>query len=231
MRRLILTLVFIVSAATWAPAQAAGFLQDLFSGFNRPSPVVYRYAPEQRHMRFVYDEALRVSRRPHVAEKSGQIRKVVQAHSEKGRISFSTGKTRLHVARRRSLKTVALTKPTAAERAAPCCEIGLETTRIDGDVTLRVGDAYMTPDGLRIYRGRRLEARERAAFVDYRQAGLRQKLKARLAAVEPRRADGAPELAQGFSPHLAAVAHFTRDGATGRTSFDPSGRVIRVVGP
>ncbi len=231
MRRLILALVFIVSAVAWAPAQAAGFLQDLFSGFSRPSPVVYRYAPEQRHMRFVYDEALRVSRRPHAARKSAQIRKAAQVHSEQRRISFSARKQRLHVVRRRVLKAAAAIKSAAAEPAAPCCEIGPEMTGIDRDVTLRVGDAYMTPEGLRIYRGRGAAAREGAAFVDYRRSGLRQRLKARLAALERSRTDGAPELTQGFSPHLAAVAHFTRDGATGRTSFDPSGRVIRVVGP
>ncbi|MFO1117631.1 MAG: hypothetical protein U1E28_18275 [Beijerinckiaceae bacterium] len=100
------------------------------------------------------------------------------------------------------------------------------TAAIAGDRTLRVGDAYMTTQGLRIYRGR-VAGSDKGAFVDYRKAGIDPDTKDRLSAIErsqsPRALSGATT--------VAASAIEANQPIASRTSIDAAGRLIRVVGP
>ena len=240
MRRIAFAVLLAFSAVAAAPAQAAGLLQDLFGGYDRPAPVVYRYAPEQPRMRFIYEDALRVSRRPrsavHKMVAAHRIQKhgIEQAHAH---VVVKHRKLLAHaIAHRRIVSGPSLdrssAKPLADLQAAQCCKHDdVAAGQIDNDTTLRIGDAYMTPQGLRIYRGRIEGTREASAFVDYRKASIGPKMKARLAELERRPSDGAQVNNSGLNPTLATTTHVGAWSAPKRTSLDARGRVIRVVGP
>ncbi len=207
--------IFAVLALVTAPAQSAGLLQDLFASFERrAAPVVYRYAPAQPQMRFVYDEGFRTSRRL-------SPRKAVVG-------SRSALRTR---AKGTTANGVIAVKAKAST-GQPSQEFeGLNphdstTAAIARDTTLRVGDAYMTPQGLRIYRGR-ASTGQKGAFVDYRKAGIDADMKSRLSAIE--RAQSAR--AGSTATNLVTTASVARHNIPSRTSIDATGRIIRVVGP
>lgn len=206
MRKIIGALMLAVAAASATPAAAAGFLQDLFAQAARAAapPVVYRYAPPPPQMRFVYDQGLRVSPRPTIARKAAKPSRAIA--------SLRTDRKMARVA---SLNRVA---PAAASRVPDRCKVDAATA-IERDPTLRVGDAYMTPQGLKVYRG----------FVDYKKSGIDRGLRARLDAVEQPSNAGAG--ASADAPRVAATAYVTSASRTDRTSVDAQGRAIRVVGP
>lgn len=212
MRRFFWFAIVGLAALASAPAHAAGLLQDLFASFERRSaPVVYRYAPAQPQMRFVYDEGFRVSRR-------AVVRKHVTASRKAGL--------------RAGMKATGMKSANAPTGEPAKIEFeGLNprdatTAAIARDPTLRVGDAYMTPQGLRIYRGR-TSAAGKGAFVGYRDAGIDQDAKNRLSAIERQhipRGDAAPRV-------IATSTYATNQSTSARTALDPNGRAIRIVGP
>jgi hypothetical protein len=206
MRKIIgaLMLAFVTVSAT--PAVAAGFLQDLFSQATRSAapPVVYRYAAPPPQMRFVYDEGLRVSPRPALARKAAKPLRAI-----------ATVRPDRKLARIASVNRVGTI---GGARVPDRCKPEGAATAIERDPTLRVGDAYMTPQGLKVYRG----------FVDYKKAGIDRELRTRLDAVDQPSTTAKPAAA---APRVAATAYVTSASRTDRTSVDAHGRVIRVVGP
>ena len=255
MRKALFALSFLVGAVAALPAQAGGFLQDLFSP-ERAAPTAYQYAPAQPQMRFVYDQGFRVSRRPTAATKMVRGKQTLaQRKAARKKAALLARKRGYHAstaafARNSGFKasaTVAVAGAPAAKAAANrhlqpalCCKNGEDPAQlIHADATLRVGDAYMTPQGLRIYRGGQ-DARHRPAFVDYRKAEIGNEMKARLAALEDRRGHADRPAIRTIATPMPAIAlapvvprqvtYASRTDDT-RTSLDPTGRVIRVVGP
>lgn len=235
MRRLLSVLALAFVSLSFNPAQAGGLLQDLFAPAPRPSPIVHYYAPAQPQIRFLYDEGLRVSRRP--APRKAIARK---AHSQKwvvGRkksapVAFApASSSKFHQARRfqraaalKSKARVAAVAPVPAKFAAAPVKPEAPA-QIDNDPTLRIGDAYMTPEGLRIFRGAVAKAASSKNFVDFRRSTLGAGVKSQLAVLENA---GRSEQARGLIAPALKVAPI---GAGGRKSVDREGRVIRVVGP
>jgi hypothetical protein len=228
MRKIVLMLSLVVGAFTAAPAQAAGFLQDLFERFERPAPVMYRYAPPEPRLRFIQSEPTRLQRsqglhrmsfdtHPRMRRKSGEAR----------RISVRSLGPRTAMRSSQRVKVASLTQDSVKALMPPCCRPDVRSQDVIGiDKTLRVGDALMTSKGLRVYRG---GASSEGAFIDYRKADLGQETKSRLGALE-RRTSGEARM-NASAPRLAATKHVTVETAVRRTSLDPAGRVIRVVGP
>ena len=228
MRKIVLMLSLAIGAFTAVPAHAAGLLQDLFERFDRPPPVVYRYAPAEPQLRFVPMEAPRVMRRPQTVRKATrEARPLLQRrHVEVRRIQVRALGPRIASRPAPRVKVAALT-PEAVKAVVPgCCRLDAKArVAIDADTTLRNGDAVMTSKGLRIYRG----ASADGAFVDYRNADIRQEAKTRLGAIERR--TGGAEIHSVSALRLAVTKHVTAESAVRGTSVDQAGRVIRVVGP
>ncbi|MFV0279439.1 MAG: hypothetical protein ACK5JM_01605 [Rhodoblastus sp.] len=104
--------------------------------------------------------------------------------------------------------------------------------QIANDPTLRVGDAYMTLEGLRIYRGKSTKHHGKSAktaqakaFVDYRRSALGAGAKSKLAALD----SGMHAAAGGRA--IATITKLAPHNPQNRKSVDRHGRVIRVVGP
>jgi hypothetical protein len=240
MRKALFALSFMVIAALTRPAHAGGLLQDLFARIQAPAPVVYAYAPPQPQMRFVNDSGFRVSRRFYTTGRDYRgnritLQQALHRRAMKQKASLAGNQRRVSASGALAATASSPADRTGASRAgALCCRNGEDAGKsIQQDETLRVGDAYMTPEGLKIYRGRAYGA-ARPAFVDYRQAGVDKTLDARLA--EFTRHDGlrGAVRAQPHSNWTPARAAATADGSRGtptRTSIDQTGRVIRVVGP
>lgn len=240
MRRLLSAVVLALASLSLSPAQAGGLLQDLFAAAPRTAPTVMYYAPAQPQIRFLHDEGFRVSRRP-----STQRKAIVKKHQSKRwvagrkraivhvaptarwpRAEHTRRAPRAHAIKHRPKFARAIVTPSApAPQASPAVAKVDPPAHIDNDPTLRVGDAYMTPEGLRIYRGPQWKAKERKVFVDFRRSGLGEGAKSRLAAL-----DGAM---RGAISHRVAPLRLkaTPAGASTRKSVDRQGRVIRVVGP
>ncbi len=234
MRRLLSALAVAFASLSFSPAQAGGLLQDLFAPAPRYAPVVSAYAPAQPQIRFLYDEGLRVSRRPATSRKA--IVRKPQAKSwaisrKKPTTHFSSAWQRSKTEQARRFQRTAASQakirvasiaPVAVNAPAPKTEA---PARIDNDPTLRVGDAYMTTEGLRIYRGPAAKAAVGKTFVDFRRTALGAGVKSQLAALENA---GRAEQARGLIAPTLKVAPLA---AAGRKSVDRAGRVIRVVGP
>lgn len=239
MRRLLSALAIAFASLSFSPAQAGGLLQDLFAPAPRPSPVVTYYAPAQPQIRFLYDEGLRVSRRP-ASHRKAIVKKrqpKLWAVGSRGHsIGGAASSSRPRLERVRSMhrahavkskpKFVAVApkqEPTAhAARQVAKAEVA---TQIDNDPTLRVGDAYMTPEGLRIYRGPHARSKERKVFVDFRRSNIGKSVKSELAALA---SAGHGYQARRIGP---APLKATAVDVSARKSVDQQGRVIRVVGP
>lgn len=237
MRRVLSALVVAFACLSLSPAQAGGLLQDLFAPAPRTAPIVHYYAPAQPQMRFLYDEGLRVSRRPPISRKAA-VKKAPSKRLAIGRKAPATiagasgsrfrfqhvGRSqKAHFAKARTrLAHVAIAA--APKGASPTAKI--ETpAHIDNDPTLRIGDAYMTTEGLRIYRGPSTRAAKGRDFVEFRRSEVGAGVKSQLAALEHAgRMDQARRA-------IAPVLKLERPGARDRTSVDRLGRVIRVVGP
>lgn len=237
MRRLLLALMIAFGALGPSAAQAGGLLQDLFAPAAPPPPVVYHYAPPPPQMRFVYDEGFRVSRPRRHAQ-----RKVAPRHAVDQRLQARRASARpLLRAHRRAqaaphrqaakinrrhvvggIVHMTTNPPPHASRAAAI----VEPHAIQDDPTLRPGDAYMTPQGLRIYRGR---SANRTAFVDWRRANLSRPAEKRIALLD--RTSVRSDYASFVTRTAGAHGGRRHDGGSARTAVDRRGRVIRVVGP
>lgn len=235
MRRLLSALVLAFASMSFSPAQAGGLLQDLFAPAPRVAPTVMYYAPPQPQIRFLYDPGLRVSRRPAAHRKAivkkHQIRRWAvgrkSAPNVAGRVrhlrSSEAGRVRrAHVAKSHVRLAKFVSAPVPVVRAVAKVEA---PERIDNDPTLRVGDAYMTPEGLRIYRGPNANAKERKVFVDFRRSELAKGVKSELAALVGAGHDYRARRI-GPPPLKTTVAR-----ASTRKSVDRRGRVIRVIEP
>lgn len=236
MRRLLSALVLALASFAVSPAQAGGLLQDLFAPAPRPAPIVHYYAPAQPQIRFMFDEGLRVSRRPQLHRKAVVKRPATKrlAIGRKGAATLSSAQISLpRVSQGRKPHRPHVAKPAVrhiASVAAPATKLvpaiaKIEApAQIDKDPTLRVGDAYMTPEGLRIYRGPQAKRAERNAFVDFRRSSLGESVKSQLAALE----GGTRSEGRRIAPlALKALQADTSE----RRSVDRHGRAIRVVGP
>ncbi|HMN72189.1 MAG TPA: hypothetical protein PKA55_10020 [Rhodoblastus sp.] len=238
MRRLLSVVVLALASLSFSPAQAGGLLQDLFAPAPRVAPIVTYYAPVQPQIRFLADPGLRVSRRLYAPRKAVVKRPQTRhwATSRKGaaiaalapaaRFGVERGHRsgRAHVMKSRA-KIASLAAPAVLAQPAPAVARIETPAQIENDPTLRIGDAYMTPEGLRIYRGPQAKTRQSKTFVDFRRSDLGKGVKSQLAALE-----GATRgaLARHVAPPvLKAIAA----RADGRKSVDRQGRVIRVVGP
>lgn len=248
MRSVLWAIVAALALLHFSPAHAGGLLQDLFAPAPRPSPIVYQYAPAQPHIRFQFDEGLRVSRRPHFARKAigvsrsskfgvsskraaikfgGRSRMTVnRANASVWRIERHRAVHRVHrLADKRSKASVERFAALNPASAVPVAAAAAPPAKIHEDRTLRIGDAYMTTEGLRIYRGAAVKAGGQKAFVELRRSDIGAGAKARLAAlVSGARADYAP---LAIKPATKSTAASSRRG----TSLDRNGRTIRVVGP
>ena len=226
MRKIVLMLTLAVGAFAAVPAQAAGFLQDLFERFDRPAPVMYRYAPPQPQLRFYQADAPRLARRAMRApvRESRPLLRNRLLGARQIPIRNLGPRTATRTAAR--VKVAALTPESVKAVVPPCCAPDVKATvSIGTDKTLRVGDALMTSKGLRVYRGGAAEG----AFIDYRKADLHQEAKYRLGALE--QGASAEGGTTSVAPKLAVTKHVTAETAALRTSLDKTGRVIRVVGP
>lgn len=237
MRRVLSALVIAFASLSFSPAQAGGLLQDLFAPAPRPAPIVHYYAPAQPQIRFLYDEGLRVSRRAPVKRKA--IVKKVQskrwavgrkvsttiaaAGASRPRFEQARRSQKAHFARARA-KHARFAIAAASKATAPLAKIE-EPAHIDNDPTLRIGDAYMTAEGLRIYRGPSTKAAKGRNFVEFRRSEIGAGVKSQLAALEHAgRVDQARRI---VSPALKLEPARARD----RKSVDRQGRIIRIVGP
>ena len=234
MRRWLSALVLAFASLSFSPAQAGGLLQDLFAPAPRVAPAVMYYAPPQPQIRFLYDPGLRVSRRPaahrkaiakkHHIKRWSIARKAAPAVISRVRHARSNEPVRprrAHVAKAHVRLVKFVVAPVPVARAVAKVEA---PERIDNDPTLRVGDAYMTPEGLRIYRGPHARAKERKVFVDFRRSELGKGVKSELAAlVGAGRSYHARRI--GLPPLKATIAR-----ASALKSVDRQGREIRVIG-
>ena len=242
MRRFLSAFAFVVASLSLSPAQAGGLLQDLFAPAPRPAPVVTYYAPAQPHIRFLVDEGLRVSRRPaahrkatarkHAAKKWSVKRhdaaRLAHAPSSRFRVDHGRRIPRAHVTKPDSRARLAskFHAPASVVPAQLALNVAKVTppARIDNDPTLRVGDAYMTTEGLRIYRGPQAKAVQRKAFVDFRTSHLGKGVRSQLAALEN---TPAHRIRRIGAPALKSIPA----RASERRSIDRQGRAIRIVGP
>lgn len=237
MRRLLSALVMAFACLSFSPAQAGGLLQDLFAPAPRPMPTVHYYAPAQPQIRFLYDEGLRVSRRPSVNRKA-IVKKTQTKRWAVSRKKFTTmagargprlgleqigGRKKAHVARARA-KIARFVAPPAPKAPAELARTEAPA-QIDNDPTLRIGDAYMTTEGLRIYRGPSAKSAKGRSFVEFRRSEIGSGVKSQLAALE--NAGRIDHARRGIAPALKLAPAGARD----RKSVDRQGRVIRIVGP
>lgn len=240
MRRLLSAVVLALASLSFSPAQAGGLLQDLFAPAPRAAPTVMYYAPAQPQIRFLHDEGFRVSRRPPthrkaivkkrqpkrwaVGHKSAPARADLPTHWPRAEHSRRVHRAHAIKPRVKLVRTVSAPSAVASQIIPAVAKID-PPAHIDNDPTLRVGDAYMTPEGLRIYRGPQSKAKERKVFVDFRRSGLGEGVKSRLAAL-----DGAT---RGVLSNRAAPLPLkaAQAGSNTRKSVDRQGRIIRVVGP
>ena len=235
MRRLMSVLALVFVSLGFNSAQAGGLLQDLFAPAPRPSPIVHYYAPAQPQIRFLYDEGLRVSRRPaprKAIAKKAHGPKWVVGRKKSGPLAFAHGSSsKAQQARRFQRAAVARSTARMASIASAPAKAAVVAAKpeapahIDNDPTLRVGDAYMTPEGLRIFRGTAAKVSSGKNFVDFRRSTLGAGVKSQLAVLDTA---GRGEQARGLVAPALKVAPM---GAGGRKSVDREGRVIRVVGP
>lgn len=235
MRRFLSALVMAFASLSFSPAQAGGLLQDLFAPAPRPAPMVHYYAPAQPQIRFLYDEGLRVSRRPQVNRKAvvkkttskrwaiSRKKSTVIARGAASRFGLeqSRGSRKAQFAKARIARFAAAPAPQAVPAAAKF----EAPAHIDNDPTLRIGDAYMTAEGLRIYRGPSAKAAKGRNFVDFRGSEMGASVKSQLAALE--HAGRADQTRRAITPALKLEPAGPRD----RKSVDRQGRVIRIVGP
>lgn len=235
MRRLMSVLALVFASLSFNSAQAGGLLQDLFAPAPRPSPIVHYYAPAQPQIRFLYDEGLRVSRRPaprKAIAKKAHGPKWVVGRKKSAPIAFAPAShSKLQQARGFQRASVARSKArVAALTPAPAKFVAVPAKpeapgHIDNDPTLRIGDAYMTPEGLRIFRGTAAKVAAGKNFVDFRRSTLGAGVKSQLAVLDNA---GRGEQARGLIAPALKVAPMS---VGGRKSVDREGRVIRVVGP
>ncbi len=238
MRRLLCAVVLAFASLGFSPAEAGGILQDLFAPAPRMAPIVTYYAPAQPQMRFLADPGFRVSRRAQAPRKAfakkpqpkrwavNRKRAPTAAVSPTARFGIDQSRRagRAHVMKTRA-KVAGFVAAPAIAPATPAIARIETPTQIENDPTLRIGDAYMTPEGLRIYRGPQANTRHGRTFVDFRRSDVGKGVKSQLAAL-----DGATRgllLRRVVSPALKAVAVRSSD----RKSVDRQGRAIRVVGP
>lgn len=239
MRRVLSALVIAFACLNFSPAQAGGLLQDLFAPAPRPAPIVHYYAPAQPQIRFLYDEGLRVSRRPPINRKAvvkkapskrwaiGRKGAATIAGASGSRLRFERVRhsQKAHFARARTkLAHVAIA---AAPKAVPPVAKIEGPSHIDNDPTLRIGDAYMTTEGLRIYRGPSAKAAKGRNLVEFRRSEIGAGVKSQLAALE--HAGRMDQARRAIAPALKLERSGARD--RNRTSVDRQGRVIRIVGP
>ena len=168
--------VFTVACASWgvwAPAHAAGGLFEALFG-HRPRPVAYyQYAPEQG-LRFYNTGPARVFA---PARASAPHRRAAAPKA-----ALQRAKT--PVRPQPALRFAALNPTLGATGAAPsklrCCRDGGDAgAAIGHDPTLRPGDAYMTPEGLKIFSGYSGKGAA-AKFVDLRKSRLDTRERAKL---------------------------------------------------
>lgn len=237
MRRLLSALLMAFACVSFSPAQAGGLLQDLFAPAPRPAPTVHYYAPAQPQIRFLYDEGLRVSRRPSTSHKTivkkaqnkrwavSRKKSTTMAGARSSRRGFvhAGGWKKSHAvnARAKISRFVAASAP----KAVPAVARAEAPAQIDNDPTLRIGDAYMTTEGLRIYRGPSAKAAKSKSFVEFRRSKIGSGVKSQLVALENA---GRTDHARPIIPPALKLepAH-----ARNRKSVDRQGRVIRIVGP
>lgn len=237
MRRILSALVVAFASLSFSPAQAGGLLQDLFAPAPRPTPIVHSYAPAQPQIRFLFDEGLRVSRRAPMHRKAiakrshtkrwGIDRKratpFAGAQASRMRIDGGRRTQRVHAPRLGGVSLNAAKVAIAKE--TPVSPKSAQPSGIDNDPTLRVGDAYMTPEGLRIYRGASTRVAQKKAFIDFRRSALGAGVKSQLAALE----NGARvDHGRRMSP---PIVKSVSTGVSERKSVDRQGRIIRIVGP
>lgn len=237
MRKFLSALVMALASLSVSPAQAGGLLQDLFAPAPRPAPIVHYYAPAQPQIRFLYDDGLRVSRRPQATRKAivkktqskrwtiGGKSSTAIAGRAGSRLRFEQGRSfqKAHLAKRKAKITRFAAPP--APKAAPGFAKVEAPAQIDSDPTLRIGDAYMSPEGLRIYRGPSAKAAKGRSFVEFRRSGVGATMKSQLAALE--HAGRADQSRRVIAPTLKLEPANARE----RKSVDRLGRVIRIVGP
>lgn len=235
MRRFLSALVVAIASLSFSPAQAGGLLQDLFAPSPRPAPIAHYYAPAQPQIRFLYDGGLRVSRRPPVNRKAivkkpqskrwaiGRKKHTTGVRASRYGFEHARGSRKAHFAEARGKVARAAATP-ARKATAPVVRIEAPA-QIDNDPTLRIGDAYMTTEGLRIYRGPSAKAAKGRNFVEFQRSEVGAGVKSQLAALE--NAVRMDRARRAIAPALKLEPADARD----RKSVDRQGRVIRVVGP
>ena len=113
----------------------------------------------------------------------------------------------------------------AAPKPVPAAAKIETPAHIDNDPTLRIGDAYMTAEGLRIYRGPSAKVAKGRNFVEFSRSHIGAGVKDQLAALESAgRMDNARRA-------IAPALKLEQSRAPERKSVDRQGRVIRIVGP
>ncbi|MFT4098024.1 MAG: hypothetical protein QM651_12975, partial [Rhodoblastus sp.] len=197
MRRLLCAVVLAFASLGFSPAEAGGLLQDLFAPAPRMAPIVTYYAPAQPQMRFLADPGFRVSRRAPAPRKALAKRPQpkrwavnrkgasVAALAPAARFAIDQNRRagRAHVIKSRTKVAGFTAAPPMVAQRAPAARI--ETpAQIENDPTLRIGDAFMTPEGLRIYRGPQASARHGRTFVDFRRSDIGKGVKSQLAALD-----------------------------------------------
>lgn len=197
---------FIATFSSLSAAQARGGLFEAL--FGQPRPTYYQYAPA---------EGLRFRSRPDPAPAMRGGTRL------RGALEFGARKPKAHKAARRLVSLdprIGLAPPKAPMQKAICCKDGEDPAHaILSDSTLRPGDAYMTPQGLRVFVGR-AGAKARAAFADLRRAAIGKQDKARLMAIS----DARPRAAEKAKVEA-------RPAASAQLIVDPAGRALRAVGP
>lgn len=198
---------FIAAFSSLSTAQARGGLFEAL--FGQPQPTYYQYAPA---------EGLRFRSRPDPAPAMRGGTRL------RGAPEFGARKPKARKAARRVVSLdprIGLATPKSPMQKAICCKGGEDPARaILSDATLRPGDAYMTPQGLRVFVGR-AGAKAAAAFVAPRRAAISKKDRARLVAIS----DARPRAVQAKAKAEAGSA------APAQLIVDPAGRALRAVGP
>jgi hypothetical protein len=209
-----LALAAAVGCAAAAPAKAQGLFQTLFNE-AQPQPSYYRYAPDVG-LRF----APAPQRDSHAAARAWQ-----KSRAEAARKLALKRKARVEKMRLASLGPIISLKASTSNGVSGhqkpiCCANGENAAEaLKLDPTLRPGDAFMTPEGLKIYSGR-ASSKSGVRLIEPRKAGMD---RGRLSSVAGKR--------HFHDAKIQTIATDPKGAGPDRRIVDQQGRTIRVIGP
>jgi hypothetical protein len=231
-RLLAVITVVLPAALSTGPARAAGdFFADFFNSPSYGGPVYSQpfgvRAPIYRHRVAIRKAAPRTQAPRHAQIWHAKVSHVARRH---GVIKVARSETRAAVAKKSAtpLAYAPVSRPATSPKI--CCSSALDAiAMIAHDKTLRPGDAYMTPEGLKVFVVTSGAKHEKRDFVTLSKAsGVAPDQRASLSAMAPAkvRLTRVKQPVKTAPPTVAG----TSAPAPESTIVDPRGKTIRFVG-